>query len=139
MQKVIDTMTLNLTVGSGDCDFTKSLTLSSLTSGMQEAAYNHAKSLNLDAENICEGHYHWVLTRLSVQIHTTLPKWNQDWEIKTWISGKDKLFAYREFEFYSENTLFGRGSSTWLLIDAESRRPAPPDKAFSCVDIDFPP
>jgi acyl-ACP thioesterase len=139
MQKVIDTLTLNQTVGSGDCDFTKSLTLSSLTRGMQEAAYLHAKSLNLDAENICEGTYHWVLTRLSIQIEEALPCWNDQWEIQTWITGQDKLFAYREFAFHSQGKYFGRASSTWLLIDAESRRPAPPEKAFSCVDLDFPP
>jgi medium-chain acyl-[acyl-carrier-protein] hydrolase len=139
MKKVIDTLKLEQIVGSGDCDFTKTLTLGSLTRGMQESAYLHAKSLKLDAENICEGEYHWVLTRLSIQIDTALPRWNDNWSINTWITGQDKLFAYREFEFFAAGQHFGRGSSTWLLIDAHSRRPAPPEKAFSCIDIEFPP
>jgi len=127
----------SLQVQSSDCDFTQSLTLMALQRKMQETAFTHAAQLGLDAGSICGGHYHWVLGRLGVFLDGELPPWRENWEIQTTINGYDRLFAYRNFEFFHQGRSFGRGATSWILIDAESRKLLSPEKAFGCSD-EFP-
>ena len=70
----------------------------------------------------------WVLSRMKVS-YLSSPKWEDEVELTTWHKGREGVFSLRDFEI----TPAGGGSplvqatSSWLLIDAGTRRMLRPD------------
>lgn len=133
----VELFTEKLTVQSGDCDFTRGLTPMALLRRMQEAAFQDAHRLGLDADSICSGVFHWVLGRMAIELNGPLPLWQDEWTLETWITGYDRLFAWRNFAFSSQGQLWGQAATSWILIDAEERKPVQPIEAFGCKDLIF--
>jgi len=78
----------------------------------------------------------WVLAHLHLQLER-LPRWTDSIEIETWPSGLDRLFARREFVFRDDTgAALAQGTSAWLVIDVERRRPLRPPSAL--YDIETP-
>lgn len=101
---------------------------------MQEAAYHHAEHLGLGHAYLSERNMAWVLARQRIEINR-LPKWGDTVKIRTWPSGRDRLFFYRDFEITTDA---GRrvlvASNAWSLIDIEKRELVAPETYLS-VDI----
>lgn len=94
---------------------------------MQETSWHHASHLGLGYIALDDTKLMWVLMRLYVRIFE-YPEWGDTISIKTWPKGKGKFFATREFEIIDSNgKTLGGASSSWLIIDAEIRRPQKPD------------
>jgi medium-chain acyl-[acyl-carrier-protein] hydrolase len=96
------------------------LSLPSLCNYLQEIAGNHARALGLALGQI--GSLTWVLQRLRVATDRR-PDWGEDVQVTTWPSGHNGLVANREFLIEDSRGLCARGSSGWLLLDLERRRP----------------
>lgn len=64
----------------------------------------------------------WVLSRLHVDFKR-FPVWGEDVEIRTWPSAKLPVYAVRDFEAGGGPGPAARATSSWLIIDVESRRP----------------
>jgi len=88
----------------------------------------------------------WVLSRLHVEFER-FPAWGEDVEIRTWPSAKLPVYAVRDFEAGGGPGPAVRATSSWLIIDLESRRPLriaghldgfPLDERRA-VEDDFPP
>lgn len=94
---------------------------------MQEAAYLHAEHFGLGHTHLSQRNEAWVLTRMRLEIER-LPKWGEKVQLRTWPSGRDRLFYYRDFEFTD-----GRGdvillaSTAWFVIDVEKRERITPE------------
>lgn len=95
---------------------------------MQETAYNHAYHLEFGYEHLKAQNRFWVLSRLLIKIDR-YPKWGDRINLRTWATGVDGLFAFRDFRFTEEDgTPLGVASSSWLILDAEKRRPQRQDE-----------
>lgn len=108
-----------------------------LTNYFQDAAGHHAAELGVSMQDLlAEGHA-WVLGRLHLEIDR-LPSWDEDVVLETWPSGLDGLFATREVIFRSsdDDSAVARGTSAWLVIDTERRRPQRPPTML--YDLDTP-
>jgi acyl-ACP thioesterase len=88
---------------------------------MQESAWSHAHSMNLGFEHMMEENQAWVLSRLALEIEK-LPEWREELLLTTWARGFHRLFALRDFIIAGKATYI-RATSSWLLIDLETRRP----------------
>ncbi|MDZ8118306.1 acyl-[acyl-carrier-protein] thioesterase [Pontiella agarivorans] len=94
---------------------------------MQEAAYLHAEHFGLGHTHLAPSNMAWVLARMRLEIER-LPKWGERVTLRTWPSGRDRLFYYRDFEFTDaagETILLA--STAWFVIDYKKRVRVSPD------------
>ncbi len=93
---------------------------------LQEAASNHAQHLGTSIESLEAHSLIWVLSRLHIEVHS-YPGWRDVVRVQTWPSGTQGIFATREFLVYNEqDELLVRGTSAWLLLHTERRKPVRP-------------
>lgn len=89
---------------------------------LQEAASNHAGALKADKENLKQLNYTWVLSRAHIQMEA-YPRWHQVVTIETWPSKKETYYGLRDFEILLNETIIGRATTSWMMIDFKQRKP----------------
>lgn len=88
---------------------------------MQEAAYFHAEHLGVGHSQLSLLNITWVLSRMRIEV-SRMPKWGETIKLRTWPSGRDRLFYYRDFEITdSDGGLILQASTAWFVIDTEKR------------------
>lgn len=94
---------------------------------MQEAAYFHAEYLGLGHTQLSPMNMAWVLSRMRLEMKRQ-PKWGETITLRTWPSGRDRLFYYRDFEFKDGNgEVILLAGTAWFVIDYDKReRVIPP-------------
>lgn len=112
----------SFTIKSYHSDQNGKLTLPALFHFLQECAWDNARLNNFGYEFLKTENAFWVLSRVLVQMDK-YPQWKDEIEIKTWPKGADGFFALRDFEIYCNGDLVGRATTSWLILDSESRRP----------------
>jgi medium-chain acyl-[acyl-carrier-protein] hydrolase len=112
-----------ITVHSYDVDFNSRLNIFSLFNYFQEIAWEHAAILHFGLEDLAAKNLFWVLARVRVEIER-LPLWTEKITLITYPRGIDGLFAIRDYEIFdSQGIRIMAGSSSWLILDANNRRP----------------
>ena len=109
-------------IKSYDSDQNGKLTLHALFHFLQECAWDNARLNDFGYEYLKSENAFWVLTRILVQMDE-YPEWREEVQIKTWPKGTDGFFALRDFEIYKENKVVGRATTSWLILDQNTRRP----------------
>ncbi|MDR2536414.1 MAG: acyl-ACP thioesterase [Treponema sp.] len=113
-------------LGFGAIDPSDRLTLAGAFDYFQEAAINHAELLGIGREAMAQTGQVWILSRMSVSIESR-PKYRESLTVRSWPRGWEKLFALREYDIRdATDTAIVRGSSGWLIVDREKRRPLRP-------------
>jgi acyl-ACP thioesterase len=112
----------NISVKTYDTDFKGKIKIASLVQYFQEAASKHASINNFGYNNLLENNSIWVLSSINMRIYE-YPTWEEELSIATWSKGKKKIFAVRDFEFYKNEKIYAAGSSFWLIIDINTRKP----------------
>jgi len=111
------------TIHSYEADVKSRASAASLLQFMQESAWNHAEHLELGYSHLIDKNLAWVMARLKLRIHS-FPSWHTRITLETWPTALDKLFAYRDFRIRSQdNSVLALGTTTWLVIDVNTRRP----------------
>lgn len=88
---------------------------------MQEAAYFHAEHLGVGHSHLLSQHMTWVLARMRIEV-SRLPKWGDTVKLRTWPSGRDRLFYCRDFEITDgDGKPVLLASTAWFVIDLEKR------------------
>lgn len=106
-----------------DIDFREEFRFTSLLTMIQETAWNHAKVLDVDYSQEAFSSVFWVLSRMRIEMFERAPRWMEHMELATNPTGIDKLFARRDFlAFNAEGKAFARTTSSWVIIDSETRR-----------------
>lgn len=110
-------------VTSADVDFEGNVHISALANFLIQAAWRHAEHLGWGVDEMTEHNLAWILSSMKIKIKN-YPRWRQTIRIETWPKGIERLFYLRDFVIYdSENNILGTGTSNWILIDIERRRP----------------
>ena len=105
-----------------DVNADKFLTIPSLLKAMQECSLQHARALKTSVWDMEEDHISWVLIRKELKIIVPL-QLDDMYTIITYPSGFDKFFAFRDYlVFNEEKKLIAAASSTWTLIDTDTRK-----------------
>ena len=87
---------------------------------IQDAAWSDARRIDW---GLTESQT-WVLTRLALEVRGPLPRWAEDYSVETWHRGIERSFGVRDFEVATdEGGVVAVATSSWLVIDRESRRP----------------
>ncbi|MBN1937999.1 MAG: hypothetical protein JW843_00305 [Candidatus Aminicenantes bacterium] len=87
-----------------------------------ESAAEHAARFNVGVTDLFEKSRTWVLSRFHVEFDR-FPGWGERVEIRTWPSAKFPLYAVRDFEAATAEGPAARATSSWLIIDLNTRRP----------------
>jgi acyl-ACP thioesterase len=110
------------------------LTLFSLFNFFQDIASDHAIKLGYGRDDLLKENNFWVLSRIYAKI-ASLPSWGENLRIKTWPRGTDRFFALRDFEVeFADGRSAARATSSWLIIDRESKRIRRPDDNLTSLN-----
>lgn len=94
---------------------------------MQDAAYHHAEHLGVGYSHLSVKNMAWVLSRMRVEVER-LPTWGDTAKLRTWPSGRDRLFYYRDFEIIDANDRrLLLASTAWFVIDSARRERIEPE------------
>ncbi|MHB8055251.1 MAG: acyl-[acyl-carrier-protein] thioesterase [Candidatus Aminicenantales bacterium] len=88
-----------------------------------ESASEQAGLFEVGVTDLFKKNRTWVLSRFHAEFER-FPAWGEEVEIRTWPSAKLPLYAIRDFEASGERGPAVRATSSWLIIDLETRRPA---------------
>ena len=93
---------------------------------LQEVAWLHASLLGKGFVERESGALFWVLSRLRCRIDR-YPRWGDEFTIRTWPVGTDRLLAVRDFAVIDADGVMGRMTSGWLVVDGSTSRPVRPE------------
>jgi acyl-ACP thioesterase len=106
-----------------DTNMNGELSFAALSRYLQETAWVNAESLGFGYTKASELKQAWVLVRQLIKMKR-MPKWGEKINIETWPRKKEGLLALRDYQVHSlEGEILGGVSSSWMIIDIDSRRP----------------
>ena len=112
-------------VRSYEVDATGHFSMQAICNHLQDMAWEHAGRLGFGYEQLAQQDLFWVLSRLKIEI-IKYPIWNDKVILKTWPSGSEKLFAYRDYTVEDKNgQILITATSAWLILDKTKHRPQP--------------
>lgn len=101
--------------------------LSSIFNFLIEIAWEHAQVLDWGFDALKRNNYFWVLSRMYIKIEK-YPRWQDKVTVKTWPTGTESIYAFREYEVINpEGEVIIRASSAWLILDLDTKRIIRPD------------
>lgn len=103
-----------------EMDYDLVLKPSALLQFLQDLASDNAESLDFGYSYIIKNNLAWFLLKYHIEFDN-YPKGLYNLHIKTEPRGYNKLFAFRDFTISHNNTLVGRASSTWALVDIDTK------------------
>jgi len=119
-------------------DLTGRLNPGSLFNFFEDLAGRHAAELGWGRNDLMTGGFFWALSRMVVEIDTLPLAW-EDVTIRTWPRGTETIFALRDLEMYdAAGKRLAGASSSWVVVDYNTRKAQRPDKALSTLDTLFP-
>lgn len=104
-------------------DASKQLSLVGLLGMLQDIAGEQATQLGFGYDTLQEQSVYWVLIRQKLKIHR-LPQWNNTLRVQTWAQPPTGIYANREFEWFLGEEKVGECSTTWVILDAKTKRPS---------------
>jgi medium-chain acyl-[acyl-carrier-protein] hydrolase len=112
-------------IRASETDPSRRATPAALCDLLQEAAGNHAWALGVALDQIVEAHREtWMLYRLALRV-AEAPRWRDEVTVETWPCGVERLYAVRDFRVLADDgRALAEASTTWLVVDLDSRRPA---------------
>jgi medium-chain acyl-[acyl-carrier-protein] hydrolase len=126
--------TASYRVRSYETDFLRRLKPVALLNYLQDAASSHAALLGFSVADLLQKKLTWMLSRYQVRVHR-YPFDGEEIHVRTWRSAVDGYHALRDFEISdSQARPLAVASSSWLIVNLESRRPV---RIRSAVE-DFP-
>ncbi len=122
-------------VSSADIDIWGALKPAAILAICQDMAYRQSASMGGGYDALAAHNMTWVLSRAKVCIDR-VPRWHESLTVRTWHKGQSGIFSLRDYIFYdSSQEPIIRVTSSWLIINVESRRIARVDKIFNQTDL----
>lgn len=147
-------VSLNVAAKATECGIGDKMFASVLIGDLQEAAEKGSYKTGYGTDFLREHDICWIILRMRLRF-TRLPSWHEDFTIKTWFTGLEKISYGRDFEIIDRNgDQIGIATSTWILADWNTHRPViarkrpelPEDRSAidfkifgeNCPKLDFP-
>lgn len=120
--------TIEYSIRTCDVDIRKNYKAFAFMTQAQEIANYHASAIGFGYADLIKSNIVWVLSRMKVK-YIQAPVWEDSVQMTTWHKGREGVFSLRDFEVCrkGEETPVIQATSSWLLIDASSRKMLRPD------------
>lgn len=120
--------TIRYRICTCDVDIRKNYKAFAFMNQAQEIANYHASQIGFGYADLIKDNIVWVLSRMKVRFLQS-PHWEDEVQLTTWHKGREGVFSLRDFELASADggTTLVQATSSWLLIDVNSRRMLRPD------------
>lgn len=118
MQSSLFEETVKIRYSEMDCNLV--LKPSALLQFLQDLASDNAESLNFGYSYIIKNNLAWFLLKYHIEFEK-YPKGLYELTIKTEPRGYNKLFAFRDFEIFYKEAQIARATSSWALVDIETK------------------
>ena len=113
-----------------ECDFRGRLSPITVFDFMQDLASHHADLLGFSVQKLMQQNMTWVLSRIHLKFNAML-HWGDQLLGRTWPSGTQGRYALRDFQlFNNKNETIAVGTSSWMVIDIEKRKPVKFENLF---------
>lgn len=89
---------------------------------LQDVGWSHAHTLGHGHVDTAGRKAMWVLTRQRVRMDEW-PTWGKNLKIETWLRPTTGAFVSRDFRIYCEGKVIGEATSSFLLLNNETRKP----------------
>ena len=124
----MNSLTTRYRIHTSDVDIRKRYKAFSFMSQTQEIANYHASEIGFGYQDLIKNNVVWVLSRMRARF-LNAPMWEDEVDLTTWHKGREGVFSFRDFELTSAagGPVLVQATSSWLLIDTESRRMLRPD------------
>lgn len=109
-------------INSLNMNTNKKLGLVGILGILQDVTGEHALRLGFGYEESRKRGFFWVLVRQKLRINSW-PNWNDLVLVKTWTKPVFGIYAIREYEIFVNNQKIGDCSTTWMILDSETRKP----------------
>jgi medium-chain acyl-[acyl-carrier-protein] hydrolase len=113
-------------------DHQKRLSLVGLLNLLQDTAWIHAEQLGWGYDALVEKGTIWVLSRQKV-VMKEWPMWQDKVVINTWPRRSGAIMALREFEIVANGRRVGECSTSWLVLDWNTRKVQKLDRIMSGI------
>ena len=101
----------------------------------QEMAMEAADVLHFGFDDLAKHNLAWVVSRTHLEF-TDTPVWRDDVRFATWHKGIDGLFFLRDYLLTdNDGNIKVKGTSSWLVIDTQSRRLFRTDRLAELFDV----
>lgn len=114
----------NINVKYSEMDYNQALKPFSMLNYLQDIASKNAEDSGFGYSFITPKNIAWFLLKYRMEFND-YPVGVHDLTLKTKPRGYNKLFAYRDFEFFDGTKLLGRVASIWALADITTRAMIP--------------
>lgn len=108
-------------------DHQKRISLTGILNFLQDIAWMHADHLGWGFNDLMDKGTIWVLSRQKL-VMSEWPVWEDKVTVNTWPRRSGALLATREFEIKVGDKRVGECSTSWLVLDWNSRRPQKLDR-----------
>ncbi len=93
----------------------------------EDIAYEHAERIGVGYSVVHPKSITWFLLRYNMKFER-LPKAWETLKIVTRSCGKKGIQCLRDFEVWTNDELIGKTTSSWILVDIQTKRPLNPEK-----------
>ena len=133
-------------VRSDEIDFQGIAKPEAMLNYLQESVAEQAFKEGYAVPDLIKKNCTWVMSRYHCKIER-YPRLGEKLSVTTWPSAVQDKFALREFTAEDKKGPAARATSSWLVIDLNTRKPVSPKPHFSqyhlhperALDADFPP
>jgi len=130
---------IRFSVCTYEVDKNKTMTLPALVKLLHEAAMQNVLRIKLSVWDLEPHGISWALLRMRIEI-SRYPKLGEEIEIVTHPSGFDRFLTHRDYRVFDlEGNEIARSSSTWLLMNLETRKIARLPKFVLAFSDQMPP
>lgn len=119
MQKDLS-MTKDIQVRYSEMDYNLVLKPSALLQYLQDIASESAESLGFGYSFITKNNLAWFLLKYHIEF-SKYPENIYNLTLRTQPRGYNKLFAFRDFEFFNGDESLGKVASTWAMVDLDTK------------------
>ena len=98
------------------------LSITGLLNLIQITAGEHASLCGFGFYDMRKLGQAWVLTRMKMRF-TSMPRWNEEIEISTWIENMPGSISVRNLSFSHRGETFAQISTVWVCLSIEKRTP----------------
>jgi len=111
------------TVGIEQAGLENKITNRAILEIMEDIASLHSATVGFGLKDIEISRQAWILLDWQIKV-IRRPEYNEEISVNTWSRSIEKICAYRDFEFKdADGELLIIGTSRWLLMDIDKRRP----------------